>query len=231
MASSGQKSSNFAQTCSRLSQYMKEKGNFGDFSRGIASKPEGVETSRPQSVTTMNLFPNLENVGASSSSSVKAADFFNNKAEASMENGAIPQMTIFYGGKVFVFNDLPAEKAKEIMALATKSGSSINNTSSRAFTPDLNIASTAPETNNIASQDRLIQHLKPLQATIASDFPIKRRASLHRFFEKRKDRVVARAPYQIDGASVAPAKPEESSKKPWQLELEAQSSRQLDLKL
>ncbi|XP_031262095.1 protein TIFY 10B-like isoform X2 [Pistacia vera] len=233
MASSGQKSSNFTQTCNLLSQYLKEKGNFGDFSRGIASKPEGVEfeTSRPQSATTMNLLPNLENVGASSSSSVKAADFFNNKAEATVESGAGSQMTIFYAGKVHVFNGFSAEKAKEIMALATKSGSSVNTTSSRAFTPDLNIATSASETNNIASQDRLFQHLKPPQAPITSDFPIKRRASLHRFFEKRKDRVVARAPYQINGASVAPAKPEESREKPWLLELEAQSSKQLDLNL
>ena len=29
-----------------------------------------------------------------------------------------PQMTIFYGGKVLVFNDLPADKAKEVMDLA-----------------------------------------------------------------------------------------------------------------
>lgn len=44
-------------------------------------------------------------------------------------------------------------------------------------------------------------------------------------------RAVARAPYQINGPSLAPAKPEESGEKTWQLELEAQSSKQLDLKL
>lgn len=31
----------------------------------------------------------------------------------------IPQMTIFYGGQVLVFNDLPTDKAKEVMDLAT----------------------------------------------------------------------------------------------------------------
>lgn len=105
-----------------------------------------------------------------------------------MENGAGLQMTIFYAGKVHVFNDFPAEKVKEIMTLATESGRSTNTISIRAFTPDLNITSSAPETNNFAAEDRLIQHLKSPQAPITSDFPIKRRASLHRFFEKRKDR-------------------------------------------
>lgn len=30
-----------------------------------------------------------------------------------------PQMTIFYGGQVLVFNELPADKAKEVMDLAS----------------------------------------------------------------------------------------------------------------
>lgn len=179
MSSSCQKSSNFAQTCNLLSQYLKENGSLGDFSCGFASKP---------AATTMNLLPSLENAGASSFPSVKPADFFSNKAEATMEIGAAgSQMTIFYAGKVHVFNDFSAEKANEIMALASKSGSSIN-TSSRAFTPDLNIASNASGSDGISSQERLIQQLKPPAAPITSDFPIKRRASLHRFLEKRKDR-------------------------------------------
>lgn len=148
----------------------------------------GVENPWKQPATTMNLLPNLGNVGDSSSSCVKTPDFFNNKTEATMENGAGLQMTIFYAGKVHVFNDFPAEKVKEIMTLATESGRSTNTISIRAFTPDLNITSSAPETNNFAAEDRLIQHLKSPQAPITSDFPIKRRASLHRFFEKRKDR-------------------------------------------
>lgn len=36
------------------------------------------------------------------------------------------QMTIFYAGQVLVFNDLPSDKAEEVMALARKGSSNVN---------------------------------------------------------------------------------------------------------
>lgn len=168
---------------------------------------------------TLNLLPNLENSAEISRVlNVKASDFFanmptfasnNSVNEARTEHGS-SQMTIIYAGKVFVFNDISAEKAKEIMALATKAASS-----NAVVNPDLN--------NN------------------SQTVPIARRASLHRFFEKRKDRAIARAPYQVNCpySSVAPAaaaappppKPKDQSKYSW-LHLEGQSSsKQLDLNL
>lgn len=201
MSSSGQKPS-VAQTCNLLSQYFKENGRFAN---------KGVQT--------LNLLPNLENSAEISRVlNVKASDFFanmptfasnNSVNEARTEHGS-SQMTIIYAGKVFVFNDISAEKAKEIMALATKASSS-----NAVVNPELN--------NN------------------SQTVPIARRASLHRFFEKRKDRAIARAPYQVNCpySSVAPAaaaappppKPKDQSKYSW-LHLEGQSSsKQFDLNL
>lgn len=37
------------------------------------------------------------------------------------------QLTIFYGGKVLVFNDFPADKAKDLMQLASKSSPVVQN--------------------------------------------------------------------------------------------------------
>ncbi|KAM3000646.1 hypothetical protein FF2_037025 [Malus domestica] len=50
------------------------------------------------------------------------------KPEAALgdqQPGSAARMTIFYGGQVLVFNDLQAEKAKEIMGLATTGSSKI----------------------------------------------------------------------------------------------------------
>lgn len=212
MSSSGQKSSSVAQTCNLLSHYFKENGRF-------ASKPaanQGNESDSRAQAATMNLLPNLENSAEISKQDVKANDFFASIpsfAASNVKNEAISgqgtsQMTIFYAGRVFVFSDFPAEKAQEIMALATRAASS-------NVIPDLNMASTFRSNNKDAT---------PLQF---------QRASLQRFFEKRKDRAAARAPYQVKNPSstaAAPAKPEDQSKYPG-LELECHSSKQLDLNL
>ncbi|GAB2219208.1 hypothetical protein Droror1_Dr00006839 [Drosera rotundifolia] len=145
----GSRSSSFSQTCNLLSLYLKEKRSLGDINLG---KP-AAGTSVHQ--TTMNLFPEEAGLGGF------------NEAHAP-KAGANPQMTIFYGGQVIVLNDLPSDKAREIMGLAAHG------------------SSTMPKCGAMAPKMRA-----------ADIMPLARKASLHRFFEKRKDRITAKAPYSF----------------------------------
>ncbi|XP_074330907.1 jasmonate ZIM domain-containing protein 1-like isoform X2 [Apium graveolens] len=100
------------------------------------------------------------------------------------------QMTIFYAGQVLVVDNLPAANAKEVMRLASKFNN-VNRT-----------------TENCCRNSKENQ-----TQTLDSDLPIARRASLHRFLEKRKDRATARGPYQFNNPSG------ESSKEKFDLNL------------
>ncbi|KAJ6844964.1 pnFL-2 [Iris pallida] len=57
------------------------------------------------------------------------------------------------------------------------------------------------------------QNQKPTQV-IVSNLPIARKASLHRFLEKRKDRISAKAPYQVKDSPANSAKAAAESQ-PW----------------
>ncbi|KAJ6706224.1 PROTEIN TIFY 10A-LIKE [Salix purpurea] len=141
------------------------------------------------------------------------------------------QMTIFYAGKVSVFNGFPADKAKEIMALATK-GSSLSTDGCPSSTPAM---VKVKSSNSVAALDsNKGQETLQLQSRPhVSDVPHARRASLHRFFSKRKDRVAARSPYQMnDSAADHPRPPRSEEDSNLFLALHAaQSSKQLQLKL
>ncbi|XP_022749996.1 protein TIFY 10A-like isoform X2 [Durio zibethinus] len=250
----------FSQTCNLLSQYLKKKGSFGDLTLGMTCNVEGKpEMLRP----TMNLFPvnpmsgdvcgrnvgaprNLRSMGlfpqqagfsapASKDDGLKRDDSSVtslNKSAAVEPQTA--QMTIFYGGQVIVFNDFPADKAKEIMLLASNGSSQSNNfnpnpaktnapfTSSRAGSPIESGVGVRPTLNVVPNfRNNVTQEcIQPAQRPIPGDLPLARRASLHRFLEKRKDRITTRAPYQISGSAASPSK--RSDSKSW-LALAAQS--------
>lgn len=237
-----EKSSNFSQTCSLLSQYLKEKGSFGDLGLGMS-------TATTTAATTMNLFPMVEKPVAVStrnsppmSRNLSSMDLFpqqsgfgcgvsKDDSSVSKAEPETAQMTIFYAGRVIVINDLPADKAKEVMLLASK-GSSHSNPTILAPTPvqkpsevtNLIPTSTSPVVPNFGNnviQDRPQQPPQP----IVNDLPIARKASLTRFLEKRKDRITARAPYQTSNSVASPSKPAES--KSW-LGLAAQSPVQFE---
>ncbi|XP_062155926.1 protein TIFY 10A-like [Alnus glutinosa] len=198
--------SNFAQTCNLLSQNMKEKGRMGDISRGMNRKlepKEKPETSDLPAATTMDLLINMENSAEAlrqntvSPSNAQSTDFLqqfgcfdpsnssdmaSSKADfrkPGIKESVTAQMTIFYIGQVLVFNDFQADKAREIMALARKGCSytfGMDKVNSGSF--------IAASSQRNTTQQRLQQQSQ----TIGSDLPIARRASLHRFLEKRKDR-------------------------------------------
>ena len=120
------------------------------------------------------------------------------------------QLTIFYNGQVVVFDDFPADKVQEMMslALATKGISQSQNSSAYAHTHNQqgnnhpstipNIIPQAPSTP--IANGAFFWSLLCLRWSYGSrffliinfifhtDMPIGRKASLHRFLEKRKDR-------------------------------------------
>lgn len=175
----------------------------------------------PRSLTSMGLFPQQ--------SGFAPMEDVQNKLDSSVRKPATAepptaQMTIFYAGRVIVFNDFPADKAREVMLLATKGSSQIQNvfpsipanshpalapnTSKTPIESNISIPSCSNALPNFGNN--LVQEcMQPVPQPIANDLPIARRASLHRFLEKRKDRIIAKAPYQINPAASA-SKPVES---------------------
>ncbi|PIM99899.1 hypothetical protein CDL12_27600 [Handroanthus impetiginosus] len=209
--------SNFSQTCSLLSQYLKEKGSFGDLSLGLTpnlSEPKG----------TLNLLPMIEKSGQT-----MAAGNFNintlpqliagGEETLNKSDGETGQMTIFYAGQVMIFDDLPADKAKEIMMVAGKYGAAQNHHSA-AFSPPVTAqspAESATSTPNMAptfaTPERARQRPQP---ALGSDLPIARKNSLARFLEKRKDRITANAPYQTSKpAPQSPPPPKPAKTEEW----------------
>ncbi|GLT59426.1 hypothetical protein SLA2020_322440 [Shorea laevis] len=259
MTSSGQKSSRVADRSNFvniLSQYLKEKRNNGDLAKG----PPAM----------MNLLSNMENstgnsrpAAAASASVVQPSDFWS-KISGSAEEAAnkndfrkpdmadalkAAPLTIFFAGQVFVYNDFPPDRVKEIMALAKQGYSGISTgfvsdsqatvdklnppSDSETHIPDLNIASTS------GSSPVAEHHSVDRAQAISSDLRIgtrnstlgqKTEISLQRFFKKRKERFMARAPYQIQNPQRSPSKPDDRNSSPEEFQT-SKGLKDLDLKL
>ncbi|KAJ8471745.1 hypothetical protein OPV22_026088 [Ensete ventricosum] len=230
MGNNKREKSNFSHTCRLLSQYLKEKNSFGCLGLEMAAAMplDQQAKGKPRAPTTMSLLPGADVSGDDRAQNdedknpLKSMDLFphNSGFDSGLlpkeESGKTPeikrqmekgQLTIFYGGKVLVFDDFPADKAKDLMRMATKENISSQNFSfSTPHHPAAAGADCPPKPDPISPTDGLAK-------ATASDMPIARKNSLHRFLEKRKDRINTKAPYQVHGSSAATneeAKPESS---------------------
>ncbi|KAH6779165.1 hypothetical protein C2S52_010402 [Perilla frutescens var. hirtella] len=184
--------SNFSQTCNLLSQYLKEKGGFGELKLGLSpsSEPKGAPAE------TMNLLSRIEKSASRNPRPPPPAAPFTAGKEETQNKPEVETapMTIFYGGQVIVFNDFPADKAKEIIALAGQSSATPNHPSA-AQSP----AESATSVPNVVPPT-----FASAQPPLDSDLPIARKNSLARFLEKRRDRITANAPYPAPIKAAAP---------------------------
>ncbi|KAG8388431.1 hypothetical protein BUALT_Bualt02G0125200 [Buddleja alternifolia] len=237
--------SNFVNTCNLLSQYMKHKGSLRDLNLEIGGEIESLETIvKPGSAsTTMNMPRNKgksaqplteQQPSMAPHSSINIVDDAPYKPTSKETESKTAPMTIFYGGRVLIFEDYPARKVKELMALAKRGSSKMSyGISSNSLQVKLNPGGgaasmstageglpprTQPSSSTCAaaaeeSSARAKERDSPQPEANGSDLPIARRSSLHRFLGKRKDRAAARGPYQVQ------EQPTSSSKGEKELEL------------
>jgi len=172
--------SRFAVTCGLLRQYMKEQGGNGALrlapavAMGLVPGADAAEEGTEERKAVLELFP--QQAGT-------LKDERQRKRKEPADERA--PLTIFYGGKMVVFDDFPAEKAEELMHLAGSGNAA------------------APAGQNALGQPSL------------TDMPIARKASLKRFLEKRKDRLTAGDPYPAAASeSIKPAAKDEAGS-PW----------------
>ncbi|KAI6691613.1 hypothetical protein NL676_028443 [Syzygium grande] len=217
--------SSFQQMFNQLSHRLKEKRAL----TGIAEKMEDQairsdDSAQPQR-KTMNLLKNMEcsapassHVGDQSSKANSIANAARNDLRKDVNNKMVKndQITIFYAGSVHVFDDFPVDKMKAVMSYVEKfspdhiSSHLVINGGGSNKTGHAKLMASAQNSSVGAGLSTYQELLQPKTEAAASDLPIARRASLHRFLSKRKDRASARAPY-VRNSPTAASRHEEGS--------------------
>ncbi|MCL7022733.1 hypothetical protein MKW94_007348 [Papaver nudicaule] len=192
------KSKNFSNTCNLLSQYLKEnKGAAMNLASAAEASPMVTSSSvHNREVKSMDLFP--QHAGVSLTPNTVEIE---NTSESA-------QMTIFYGGRIVVLDNLAADKAKQVLGFAKNISIESNNVV--APTNDLirKDLMPPPRPQQQQKQQPIVSGFSSLYKT-AVDVPAAKNSSLQRFLAKRKERISARAPYQVM-ASSSSSTPEDS---------------------
>ncbi|KAD4889420.1 hypothetical protein E3N88_21493 [Mikania micrantha] len=169
----------FMQTCSRLSLFLKEKGNIRDINFDF--NPKLLDATGVSA--TVDLLSNIDDVEKVASDDclpkyVILESFCEPEAVDPTAVTKLSQMTIFYQGQVMVLDDVSADRARDLILVANN-GRKVGSSSKSAVAVS-------------ESKD--------------SDLPIARRASLHKFLAKRKDRATVRgAPYHLQSPGPGPS--------------------------
>ncbi|KAM0832179.1 hypothetical protein ACQ4PT_065029 [Festuca glaucescens] len=154
--------SRFAAACGALSQYVKEAADHR--TQLVRPAPSPSPAVRP--------LPLMPGADVTSRGEEPEADPASRAAAA--------QLTIFYGGRVLVLDDCPADKAAVLLRLAVAAAAA---------------AKAKPETEpQVGARGDVL--------VAAADLPVARKASLQRFMDKRKGRLAARdQPYRRPDAA------------------------------
>ncbi|XP_051224849.1 protein TIFY 11e [Lolium perenne] len=155
--------SRFAAACGALSQYVKEAADH----RAQLAQPA------PSPSPAVRPLPLMPGADVTSRGEEPEADPASRAAAA--------QLTIFYGGRVLVLDDCPADKAAVLLRLAVAAAAA---------------AKAKPETEpQVGARGDVL--------VAVADLPVARKASLQRFMDKRKGRLAARdQPYRRPDAAL-----------------------------